>query len=284
MNINALVTAWDLLQPIPMLSRFLLLGILVLAPLGACFDQGSDLKSEGSPNSDPMAPEEDGDNLGGGASASCQEASDCVLAASTCCECPTFAVPAGQGYDAGCEEVNCEPSGLCPAVEPVCDSGQCLLVCSPLIADKICNFGFVIDEAGCLLNECAASPDSVASECEIDADCVQVPADCCGCAFGGSDKAVPEALVDDSAEFLNCPVDPACPGIDVCKVDETAQCISGSCALVSTAGLDEPPGTVSTTFCGTAALPACATGSVCVLNDISANDASAMGVGSCVTE
>jgi hypothetical protein len=172
-----------------MLSRFLLLGVLALAPLGGCFDGGNDLSplAEVDPDQDPNDP--DKGNGGGAGSGACEVASDCVLAASTCCDCPSFAVAAGEGYDAGCDEVNCDASGICPAVEATCEEGQCSLVCSPLIADQICAFGFEADEAGCLLNECAGAPTSAEAECEIDADCVQVPADCCGCAAGGLDKA-----------------------------------------------------------------------------------------------
>lgn len=264
-----------------MLSRFLLLGVLALAPLGGCFD-GGNLSSEAvaDPNNDPNDPDQG--SGGGGGSNGCAVASDCVLAASTCCECPSFAVAAGAGYDAGCDEVNCDASGICPAVEATCDQGQCQLVCSPLIADQICAFGFEVDEGGCLLNQCAGAPTSVVPECEIDADCVQVPADCCGCGLGGLDKAIPAALAEEDEALLNCPVDPACPGIDVCDLSESAQCIAGSCALVQ--GIDDglPPEEPADALCGTPELPACATGFSCVLNALSANDAAAMGVGSCV--
>ncbi len=265
-----------------MFFRFLLLGIVLLAPLGGCWDDSSELQTEDNPNRDPGAPEMDGAGLGD--NIGCEVSSDCVLAASTCCGCPTFGVPAGQGYDAGCEEVNCEPTGLCPAVEAICDAGQCLLVCSPLVADKVCTFGFVADEAGCLQNECAGAPMDANVECEQDADCVQVPADCCGCGQGGSDTAVPEALVDEQAALLGCPINPACPGLDVCNAEESAQCISGYCALAPVVDDAFPPSAEGSTLCGTPDLPACATGFDCVLNDISANDAAQLGVGSCVMQ
>ncbi len=281
-DIRALVAAWDLLLPPRMLSRFLLLGFLALAPLQACFDGGDSLSSGSvaDPNNE-SSPGDGTDGMGGGAGG-CELAADCVLAASTCCDCPSFAVAAEDGNDAGCEEVNCDATGLCPAVEATCDQGQCLMVCSPLIADKICSFGFDADEAGCLLNECAPAPSSAVPECEINADCVQVPADCCGCGLGGLDKAIPAALAEENENFLNCPVDPACPGINVCNADESAQCIAGSCALVGSTDDGGPPGAPESALCGTPELPPCATGFSCVLNDLSANDAASMGVGSCV--
>jgi hypothetical protein len=156
------------------------------------------------------------------------------------------------------------------------------MICSPVITDKICSFGFQVDEAGCLTNECAGGPTSAVPECELDADCVQVPADCCGCGAGGLDKAVPLDQADDAADNLNCPVDPACPGIDVCNADESAQCIAGACTLApGTPDFMEDPPAEEVVLCGTPELPLCAEGFTCVLNAISANDATALGVGSC---
>lgn len=261
-----------------MLSRFLLLGLLAFAPLSGCLDDQSSRPAGAQENpdqSDPSDPEM------GGADIQCEIAADCALAASTCCDCPSFAVPLGEGYGAGCEEVDCGASGLCPAVEASCDDGQCVMICSPLIADKVCSFGFAMDAAGCLVNECEGEPASTPTECEVDADCVQVPADCCGCGLGGADKALPAGQAEDDANELNCPIDPACPGIDVCDADESAQCISGQCTLAATPGSLQPPDAADMQ-CGTPDLPACATGFSCVLNAVSANDATALGVGTCV--
>lgn len=268
----------------PMFSRLLLIGALALvAPLSACIGGGGDELRSDSPNPNPD-PDLGGGGGMDGATSGCEIASDCVLAASTCCECPSFAVPAGQGYDAGCDEVDCEASGLCPAVEASCDQGQCVMICSPLITDKTCSFGFEADVAGCLINECAGGPTSFVPECEISSDCVQVAADCCGCGLGGLDKAIPAELADDDADLLNCPVDPACPGIDVCNADESAQCVAGLCTLVTAPGSPTPPDEAPANLCGTPELPVCATGFSCVLNAVSANDASALGVGTCVAD
>lgn len=267
-----------------MFSRFLFLGLLALTTLApGCVNADSELSGADVGNDGAAEPEDDG--RGSGGANGCQVASDCVLAASTCCECPAFAVPSGGGYDAGCEDVDCGARGLCPAVEAVCDEGQCLMICSPVITDKLCSFGFQVDEGGCLVNECASGPTGLSPECEIDTDCVQVPADCCGCAAGGLDKAVPQDQADAEEDGLNCPVDPACPDIDVCNQDESAQCIAGSCALTASNGgpmQDPPPEEV--VLCGTPDLPTCGDGSTCVLNGISANEATTLGVGSCVLD
>jgi hypothetical protein len=93
---------------------------------------------------------------------------------------------------------------------------------------------------------------------------------------------VPVDQADEVANLLDCPVDPACPGIDVCNQDESAQCIAGACSLVltTTNPMEDPP-PEEVVLCGTPALPTCASGSTCVLNGISANEATALGVGSC---
>src|SRR6185503_8235284 len=119
-----------------------------------------------------------GDDEGGGegAPAECVEAADCVAAASTCCECPSFAVTASSGYDDACAEVDCEPAGSCSLVEPACVAGLCQLVCLAVVTDMVCEVGFAQDELGCLIDECGGSPDGdAAPECDQDEDCVQVP-------------------------------------------------------------------------------------------------------------
>jgi len=256
---------------------------LVIASLGAgtsacVFDSQS--SETASADEDPQSPPSGEEPDRGGVNAQCQVASDCELAASTCCECPSFAVPAGQGFDGGCEDVECEPSGLCPAVEASCSSGQCVMICSPIITNQICAFGFERDAAGCLQNVCASSGGGEAASCSEDSECVQIPADCCGCSRGGQDQAVPSGTEADELDSLNCPSDPACPEIDVCDADEVPRCIAGSCVLSA------EPSSLSgdEILCGTPDLPACAAGSSCVLNDLSAKDANELGVGVCKPE
>ncbi len=235
------------------------------------------------------------DGFGGGAgggdmnpdpgepSGQCQVAEDCVLAASTCCECPSFAAPVGEGYDAGCDAVDCkEPSGLCPAVEATCDSGECVMICSPVEVNRTCAFGFERDAGGCLQNSCAATPPS-GGECQVDNDCVQIPADCCGCDGGGADQAVPNDEAESILDGLACPDNPSCPDIDVCDVSQVPRCIAGLCALADepmNPNLEEP----SIQMCGTPELGMCPEGFRCLLNGDSAKKASDLGVGSCSPE
>jgi hypothetical protein len=122
--------------------------------------------------------------------------------------------------------------------------------------------------------------------CGQDSDCVQVPADCCGCARGGVDTAVPAAEADGFLGGLGCPEDPDCPDVDVCDPALVPRCIGGSCQLGSPptdwgedagTGLD-PSGGV---YCGTADYPPCPAGEVCCLNGAEYDDANSAGVGVC---
>lgn len=222
-----------------------------------------------------------GDQGGGGAGSpegvECELASDCVAAGSTCCECPAFAVPASSGYEEGCADVACDPAPTgCSLTEPACQGGRCALVCSPLVTDTVCDTGFARDDFGCLLDTCAAAPGDGA-ECEGDGDCVQVPADCCGCALGGADTAVPAGSEDEYHDSLACPPDPACPGVDVCDPGAAPRCITGVCQLVASPDGDG----AGSVLCGTADSPSCPEGQVCVLNHPDAPDATQAGAGSC---
>lgn len=222
------------------------------------------------------------DSGGGGAGGSpevveCALAADCVPANSTCCECPAFAVPAASGYEEACADVTCDPPPTgCSLTEPACTGGRCELVCSPVITDRSCATGFARDDFGCLLDACA----DAAPECDRDADCVEVPADCCGCASGGSDTAVPAGTEAEYHDSLDCPADPSCPGVNVCDPDSAPRCIAGSCQLVA----PPPPtdgDTAPTVLCGTADTAPCPGGQVCVLNHPDAPDATQAGAGSC---
>ncbi|HEU5057040.1 MAG TPA: hypothetical protein VFU21_10970 [Kofleriaceae bacterium] len=248
---------------------------LVLAA-GCSAASGEDLSAEGG---DRDEDDGTGDGAGGGgapAALECDLASDCVPAGSTCCECPAFAVPVGSGYDEACSEVACDPAPTgCALTEPACVEGRCQLVCSTVVTEMACEDGFARDDFGCLLDACdlAGQP-----ECDGDDDCVQVPADCCGCAGGGSDTAVPTGSEAQYEEGLDCPADPSCPGVDVCDPDSEPRCIVGTCQLVSTSGSGDGGGSL---LCGTADSPPCPEGTVCVLNHPDAPDATQVGAGSC---
>jgi hypothetical protein len=269
-----------------MLLRILLLTVLAMG--SGCFaGSAADLEGAGadSGGGGGGAVSEPGGDPDDGAAAECQVAADCVLAASSCCECPSFAVPAGSGFDSGCEDVECVPDGVCSAVEAACDGGQCVMICSPIITDKTCEFGFATDDSGCLLDECAGASPNRSAECEIDTDCVEVPADCCGCGRGGADTAVPSGEADSFSDGLGCPADASCPEIDVCDPTELPRCVGGSCTLAPADGSTPPlDGSEPVVLCGTPELAPCEAGTICVLNANSPNNGSELGVGRCVPE
>ena len=265
------------------------LGLWALAGAGLVLAPGC-----GSSSLDAGASGGGGDDNGGlgggggsgGAAPQCFTAADCVPASSTCCACASFAVPAQSGYDDGCGGITCPTAPDCPVVQPDCQAGACQLVCSPVTATQVCDGGFARDEFGCLVNACA---DPSAAECQGDGDCAEVRADCCGCSAGGRDTSVPADQVDDYLASLDCPSDPACPGVDVCDPSQTPRCMAGQCVLAS-AGTTPPPSDAgpggdgsggSTIYCGTSDQPGCPPGTVCVLNHPEAKDATQLGVGSC---
>ncbi len=224
----------------------------------------------------------------------CQVDLDCVAAGATCCECPTFALPASSGWEDACADVDCpSPSGQsCPLTEAVCESGACVLRCEAVACDLSCPGGFAADAFGCLVCECHGGPPAN-EECAVDEDCVQVPADCCGCAMGGTDTAVPAGTAGEFEDSLGCDTTPACPGVDVCEPGLHPTCLGGTCRLVADdagGGTDAPDAGVPNepsddpVRCGTDSLPPCPSGEACILNDPAAEDASSEGVGVCRPE
>jgi hypothetical protein len=243
----------------PRVVRALVLAILLVA--------GCDYAAENAAVDD-----RDGDDAAG--AGECVTADDCTLAQTTCCGCDDYGVPSWDAGNEGCDLVECPepaPSG-CPSVVPACVDGACTLACAPTTCELSCTGGFATDAAGCLTCDCAQEP--AAPECAGDADCVRVPADCCGCAGGGSDTAVPASEAEDFGASLECPPDPACPDIDVCDADLVARCAGGQCVLDGGAPPgDRPPP------CGSPELPPCPEGTVCVLN--AETDSSMDGLGVC---
>jgi hypothetical protein len=197
----------------------------------------------------------DGDNDGLDPGApGCAIDSDCVPTSSSCCGCPTFAVPAGS---VECGSIDCPGTLDCAPTEAFCDAGACRLRCVETEVTRVCDAGFEVDAAGCAVDQCAA----VAPECEVDCDCALAPADCCGCELGGADTAVPAAELDDHLASLECADESFCPGIDACDETATPSCLGGTCRLVSGPGLDE-----AISGCGSADAPSCPEGAVCVVN------------------
>ncbi|HEY5952674.1 MAG TPA: hypothetical protein VIV40_44550, partial [Kofleriaceae bacterium] len=169
-----------------------------------------------------------GSGSGGGAGAysECHVASDCVAAGPKCCDCPTHAVPVNDPAQQACANVDCPTPSCGSPMQASCDAGKCTLVCSPVQCDASvsCADGFATDANGCLTCACAVP---TATECGVDGDCAEVRADCCGCALGGNDTAVPASQVTAWEAQLMCPANPSCPGINTCAPDLAAHCIAG---------------------------------------------------------
>ena len=227
----------------------------------------------GSLKTDALEGGDDGDSNGSGAGASpleCHIAADCVAAGPKCCDCPTHAVPKTDPTQAACGAVDCQPVSCGSPLEATCNQGRCDLICSPVQCDAnvSCAYGFETDSNGCLT--CSCAPANGAS-CSLDTDCVRAKDDCCGCAMGGVDTAVPQGEVAAHDAALNCSANPSCPGYDACAPGLAPRCVQGECALVE--------GVIPANACGRADLAACGAGEFCTVN---ANDQATMyGVGVC---
>jgi hypothetical protein len=243
---------------------------VVAAALGGC-PAGVDRET---------AADYDGDDSGGGGAgagsgmsvpAECTRDTDCAAAGPKCCDCPTHAVPTTDPAQQACANVDCAPASCGSPMQAACsDNGQCVLECAPVACEaSSCPSGFATDANGCLTCECAGSADL--GECMQDSDCSRVREDCCGCAMGGSDTAVPtsEAAAHDAA--LMCSATPYCTGLDTCAADLAARCVQGSCSLVA--------GPLPDNACGRADLAACPTGEACYVN--ASDQATMHGVGIC---
>jgi hypothetical protein len=192
-----------------------------------------------------------------------------VLAASTCCECPTFALPASANQ-AACGQVNCPPAACSDNVAAVCTNNMCGLTCKPLECDLTCANGFVIDATGCLTCECAAADPM---GCTTDTDCQEVPADCCGCADGGEDTAILATAANDYPASLNCPAMPICPGGNTCRPGAAPACVQSRCELLTPVDRTPPANE-----CGLPTDPPCPGTEVCTINAVGPADARGVGV------
>ena len=199
----------------------------------------------------------------------CIDDTDCQLAARTCCECPTFALSAGDPKLDACSDVNCPlPQTTCSRIRAVCDRNQCTVACEPVAVTMTCATGFATDAAGCLIDACAALPSPT---CAVDTDCVETRADCCGCARGGDDTAVPKQTQTSYDQQLGCTGGEVCPEVNTCVTTETPQCAQGSCKLIA--------GGVPADACGRPDLPPCEAGKLCTVN--ASDPANKHGVGVC---
>lgn len=244
--------------------RLLLLAALALAGCFGSADERSPTQGVG----DGRGGDEDNGGAGG-AAAECMQASDCAPAGPKCCDCPTHAVPKSDPSYQACANVECPTPSCGSPMEAACQAGACVLVCSPVTCDASCADGYATDDNGCLTCACAAR---TADDCVADSDCARVRDDCCGCARGGMDTAVPASEVAAHEAGLMCPQNPSCPDVDACAAELAARCIAGACTLVA--------GALPANACGRPDLPACPTGEVCTLN--ASAPATMQGVGVCL--
>jgi hypothetical protein len=211
-----------------------------------------------------------GSGGGMGAAPECAADSHCVPAGPKCCDCPTHAVPAFDPDAKACSEVVCGPMQCGSPMQAECKQGHCVLDCAPVAcALEMCDEGFETDGNGCLTCNCAVP---AMNECTLDSDCVRVREDCCGCAMGGDDTAVPASQAAAYEASLGCPPSPSCPGPNTCAPDLAARCVQGQCSLVT--------GALPANACGRADLPECPMGETCIVNFD--DQATMHGVGVCL--
>jgi len=200
----------------------------------------------------------------------CTVDSDCELASATCCDCPSFALPVGDAKLGACDGVQCPPpQATCTKIRAACDANVCVVACQPEAVTQSCPAGFATDMTGCLIDQCATP----LTGCQLDSDCVRTREDCCGCARGGADTAVPAGERAGYDATLGCTQSPQCPEVNTCDGAETPQCAQGTCKLIA-GGL---PGDA----CGRPDLAACPAGTVCTVN--ASDPANLHGVGVCRT-
>lgn len=249
--------------------RFSIVISVVVALCGVATLSGCPLSKSAEDGLADPGGDDNGMGSGSGAPQSfCSTDNECELAASSCCECPSFATNRGDPSNSACTGIVCPTPPVCPAnVRAACNltKHQCEATCVEVACAASCPDGYAIDPAtGCLSCQCAAP---MANGCANDGECVETREDCCGCARGGKDTAVLGSTVSIYDQMLSCPQNPYCPGIDTCDPAAEPRCVQGSCVLTD------------------ALLPAnactgsCASGT-CTLNRDP--DASALGVGVCV--
>lgn len=208
------------------ISALVALGGLTGCPIGRSDEVGFGAEPGG-----------DDDNGMGAPQSSCTSDVECELSASSCCECPSFAINRDDPTRGACTGIVCPNPPTCPAnVRAACDleKSRCTVACvemaCPTDSMSACENGYAIDPAtGCLSCECA--PAASVMGCVMDSDCVETREDCCGCERGGKDTAV---LASDRTAYdamLLCPSTPQCPGIDTCDAASEPRCVQGTCVL-----------------------------------------------------
>jgi hypothetical protein len=240
-----------------------LCGLGVLA--GCPISRSDEISAGGEPGDDDM-----GNGAPGGSYSFCTSDMQCELAASSCCECPSFSTNRDDPQNGACTGIACPNPPTCPAnVRAACnlETNHCEVACVQIMTTRSCPDGYAIDPAsGCLSDQCAA-PTTI-SGCEMDDDCVATREDCCGCARGGRDTAVSASSLAAHEQMLGCPASPQCPGTNTCDPASAPRCVQGTCILTD----DTLPADTCT--------GSCADGGTCVLNRDPA--ATTHGVGVCV--
>ena len=240
--------------------------VVLLALLAACPNRGG---QDDKANTDPDFGANDAGPTGAIPVIPCARDTDCALAGTTCCACPSFVVAADDPSVKACSSIQC-PVDTCPTnLRAACENNACQVACAPVACSNACPEGYASDESGCLTCACVVADGDT---CAANSDCVEVKADCCGCARGGSDVAILASQAAGYDASLGCSSDPACPNQDVCPPDVQPMCEAGRCALDIPVAL--PPAA-----CGRSDLMACPAGQICTVN--ADHDADRLGVGVC---
>lgn len=135
-----------------------------------------------------------------------------------------------QGPDCVPSLCTCDPVSGETTCSLDCGGGRCVDAaeqCQPLACRLMCPFGFLKDDRGCALCECAERPRC---GCEGDEDCIKAVPGCCPCSNGGAEMAIAAAC---APELAQCPISPGqvpCLPYNVCS-DRVPACVGGECVL-----------------------------------------------------
>ncbi len=109
-----------------------------------------------------------------------------------------------------------------------CSGAECAVECG---ADDACPIGTECDRVVCVRAPCPSFCRTIdpTTACEVDSDCVSIPAGCCGCSMGGENIAV-NGDYADARRPTGCE-GRACPAVYLCA-DERPACVANRCELV----------------------------------------------------
>lgn len=237
--------------------------VVLVALLAGCPKQTDDLATTMDPNAFADA------GAGSVPFVPCRVDTDCALAGATCCACPTFPVAANDPALQACATVPCPLDPTCPTdIHAACRNQMCVVACQTTACPLNCGDGYAVDAMGCLQCSCSSAN---ADSCSQNSDCAEVATDCCGCARGGADMALPVNEVAGYEQAMNCPTNPQCPDQNTCTPGAEPLCENGRCAL-------DTPTPLPADACGRPDLAACPGGKVCTLNADPVADRYGVGV------